>query len=179
VTLGTPRWHAYLCTPPDQEIAREALRRAGVVEPPALRPGDRISMVSLDLTAAMRVKAYVLAPEMSLDELEALHATTSGSITGDARRFGNSMLGEDRRIWWLAALGWTGDARPATCALHFGVPRHVDEATATTRIRTLLAAHELPLAAWERARTAHHFVTFQRRAGAPRVTTYFLPEVVS
>lgn len=135
-------------------------------------------MVSLDLTSAMRVKAYVLAPDTSLAELAALHDTARDTIAGDARRFGAALLGDPaRRIWWLAALGYTGDVQPSSCALHFGVPRHLDEATATARIRALLLHHELPVAPWERARSPHHFVTFQRRAGAPRVTTYFLPEV--
>ncbi len=171
------RWHAYVCIPPDRpDAARTALRRAGVHALPALRDRDRISMVSLDLTAAMRVKAYVFAPDASLDELAALHDTALGAIRGDAEQFGRAMLGDPApRIWWLAALGYT--EATTSCALHLGIPRHLDEATATTRIRDLLAHHELPTAAWERIQAPHHFVTFQRRAGAPRVTTYFLPQV--
>ncbi len=156
-----PRWHAYLCTP-DNETARGALARAGVA-PPVLRPQDRITMTSLDLTEAKRVKAYVLMPDASLDDL-AVHSP-------DARRFGEAMLGEERPIWWLAAISST------RTALHFGVPRHLDEPTATQRIRELLRSFKLPTEAWERARGPHHFVSFQRRDNAPRVTLYFLPEV--
>jgi hypothetical protein len=176
---GELRWHAYLCIPPDgQETAHEALRRAGVPSLPPLRATDRITMIAMDLTQAMRVKAYVLMPDASSDELAALHDHARGAIAGDAQRFARAMLGDDRRIWWLAALGYTTVEPPATCALHFGVPRHVEEPTATTRVRAWLRELALPADAWERARGAHHFVTFQRRDGAPRVTTYFLPEVV-
>jgi hypothetical protein len=73
-----PRWHAYLCTP-DNDTARGALARVGV-EMPILRPHDRITMTSLDLTETKRVKAYVLMPDASLDELS-VHSP-------DARRFG-------------------------------------------------------------------------------------------
>jgi hypothetical protein len=175
-----PRWHAYLCIPPDlPEVAREALRRAGVTELPPLHARDRISIVSLDLTIAMRVKAYVLMPDASLDDLATLHDRASGAIAGDAQRFGRALLGDDRRIWWLAALGFTeSNAPPTSCAIHLGVPRHLDETTATRRIRTLLDEHALPANEWERARAAlgaHHFVSLQRRDDEPRVTTYFLP----
>lgn len=151
------RWHAYLCVR-DRELARRALDNIGVALPP-LRERDLVTMVSMDLTRAERVKSYVLMPEISADELGA-----------DAPRFGRAMLGDARPIWWLAAIG-------PTTALHFGVPRHVDEPTATHRIRELLRSLELPTEPWERARGAHHFVSFQRRAGEPRVTTYFMPEV--
>lgn len=174
-----PRWHAYLCVP-DRAAATEALARAGVPALPPVRPADRITMVSLDLTTAPRVKAYVLLPDASLAELAALHDRAAAAHPGDAERFATAMLGDPaRRIWWLAALASTGDG-PATCALHFGVPRHVDEPTATARIGALLEALALPVAPWARACAAlggHHFVTLQRRAGAPRVTIYFVPEV--
>jgi hypothetical protein len=81
------------------------------------------------------------------------------------------MLGDERPIWWLAAISST------TTALHFGVPRHLDEPTATHRIRDLLLSFRLPHEPWDRARGAHHFVSFQRRGTQPRVTVYFLPEV--
>ncbi len=157
----TPRWHAYLCTP-DRATAAGALARVGVDLPP-LRPQDRITITSLDLTTEMRVKAYVLMPDATLDEL-AVHGP-------DARRFGEAMLGTERPIWWLAAVSNTGTA------LHFGVPRHVDEPTATHRIRELLRSFELPTEPWERARGPHHFVSLQRRNGEPRVTVYFVPQV--
>ncbi len=180
VTLapGPPRWHAYLCVPPDRDVARAALHRVGAGMP-RLRDRDRISIVSLDLAAAMRVKAYVLMPDASLSDLAAIHDDASGAVAGDAQRFGIAMLGDDRPIWWLAAAGFAGPSS-SSCALHLGVPRHLDEAMATTRLRHFLRELSLPEQPWERARAAlgaHHFITFQRRAGAPRVTAYFLPEV--
>lgn len=181
-TGATPRWHAYVCIdrarPGD---AARALRAAGVEVELALGPRDRISIVSLDLAPAPRVKAYVLMPDASLDEVAALAERAAEAAPGDAHRFGRAMLGDPaRRIWWLVALGFSpGDRAPRTAALHFGVPRHLDEATCAARVRELLAALDLPAAAWERARATlggHHFVTFQRTGGAPRVTAYFLPE---
>lgn len=156
VSLTTNRWHAYLCTP-DNETARAALARVGS-ELPVLRPQDRITITSLDLTEERRVKAYVLMPDAELD-------------TPDARLFGEAMLGDDRKIWWLAAVSNLGTA------WHFGVPRHVDQPTATLRIRALLRSLDLPTEPWERIGWPHHFVSMQRRDGAPRVTVYFLPEV--
>jgi hypothetical protein len=86
------------------------------------------------------------------------------------------MLGEDRRIWWLACLHFTRSNRiPSVCALHFGVPRHIDEASACERILALAHHFDLDASAWQRIKSEHHFVTFQRRNGKPRITTYFLP----
>ncbi|MDB4964059.1 MAG: hypothetical protein JWP01_4058 [Myxococcales bacterium] len=176
------RWHAYVCIPPARpELAALLLERCGV-EMPVLRPQDRITIVSVDLVVQGRIKAYVLMPDAPLDAVAALHDRAEAAVPGDVAQFGTAMLGDVRPIWWLACLGFaTGARAPATCALHFGVPRHVDEPTARSRIRALLDRCGLDAHAWQRAADAlgaHHFVSFQRLAGAPRVTTYFLPEVV-
>jgi hypothetical protein len=253
VTLTTgsaPAWHAYACMPPgDRSVPLAALRAAGIVEPNLrLRAVDRISIVSLDLAEPARVKAYVLMPDASLEDVAALIEGAGLSPHG-AIAFGRAMLGDSdpsvpvfaaaeerevtepsapamtawrmeagqavdggttasgisrreaarersrldgvrtearfdlatRRIWWLVALGFRPGQREAvSAALHFGVPRHVDEATARERIGRLLAALELDVEAWRRATEAlgaHHFVTFQHRHGKPRITTYFVPEV--
>lgn len=182
-----PRWHAYLCVPPDRS-AIDVLRAAGVTDP-GLAPGprDRISIVSLDLAEPARVKAYVLMADASLDAVARVHDRARGAVPGDAERFGRAMLGDRRSIWWLVCAGYevggaspTPAREPAACALHFGVPRHVDEPTARARIAALLAELELEQTGWRRATAAlgaHHFVSFQRRGGRPRVTTYFVPEV--
>lgn len=177
---GRPtRWHAYLCIPPNRS-ALEALRRLDIA-PPALRPRDRITIVSLDLADSGRTKAYVLMPEAAYDDVSALHDRASETVPEDVRVFGRAMLGDDRPIGWLACLGYApGSASPATCALHFSVARHAEQAIARVRIRELVAALALNGAGWERACAAlgdHHFVSFQRRDGTPRVTTYFMPRV--
>ncbi|MEO8700594.1 MAG: hypothetical protein ABI867_11150 [Kofleriaceae bacterium] len=156
-----PRWHVYLRIPPAGD-AVAVLARLGVTAP-ALRPRDRITLVSLDLTREPRIKAYVLMPDAAIAELPA-----------DTQGFARAMLGDDRRIWWLVAHGL--GAQPTT-ALHFGVARHVDEATVRARIAALLATLELDATAWQRVTEDHHFVSFQHVAGRPRVTTYFIPRV--
>lgn len=169
---AAPRWHAYLCNPP-----------ARLVPTLPLRPVDRVTMLSMDLVSAerrRRRKAYVLMPDATPSTLAALHDRARGAQRGDAERFAHAMLGDARAIWWLAAVGLDADDALASCALHLGVPRHLDESLARARIRAWLDSHGLDATTWMRAAAVlgrHHFVTFQRRDGVPRVTTYFLPEV--
>jgi hypothetical protein len=183
VAFAPLRWHAYVCIPyGHHDAAVAALQRAGGGALPPLRARDRVTMVSLDLTPALRAKAYVLMPDASLEELAALHDRAGHAVPGEAQRFGERMLAAThRRIWWLAALGFVDASRPATCALHFGVERHASEGDVRSRVRTSLEEHGLDAGPWRRASAgvaSHHFVTFQRRAGRPRVTTWFMPAAV-
>lgn len=165
---AAPRWHAYICVPPDSPALAAALvAAAGIVLPP-LPPDARVTIVSTDLARDGRAKAYVLLPAAAL--------ATLAQYAPDAVTVGAQLLGDrERRVWWLVAFG-----TPASCALHLGIPRHLSEPEARVRIAALLQAHELPLAPWQAATAAlgaHHFVSFQRHAGAPRVTAYYLPRV--
>jgi hypothetical protein len=148
---GPIRWHAYI-TCPD---ALEVLRRADLTPPP-LRANDRITIVSLDLAPRPRVKAYVVMPNATPDDL-AVHSP-------DGPMFARAMLGDAPAPWWLVAIGL--GAESAT-ALHFPA-RHLDAATARARTRVLVT---------ELADDDLHYVSFQRRAGVPRITTYFTPRV--
>lgn len=148
---GPIRWHAYITCD-----GANMLRRAGLAAPP-LRVDDRITIVSLDLTADPRVKAYVLMPHATPDDLT-IHAP-------DGPMFARAMLGDDRPAWWLVAIGL--GAAPAT-AFHFPA-RHVGAETARTRARRFIPdlGDEDDL----------HYVSYQRHADAPRITAYFTPRV--
>jgi hypothetical protein len=147
---GPIRWHAYLTCD-----GLEVLRRADL-QPPPLRTDDRITIVSLDLAPRPRVKAYVLMPHATPADL-AVHSP-------DGPMFADAMLGGAPAPWWLVAVGLGADP---TTALHFPA-RHLDAATARARTRALVP--DLP-------EDELHYVSFQRRDGAPRVTTYFTPRV--
>jgi hypothetical protein len=145
---GPLRWHAYITC--DDVVRRADLR------PPPLRSDDRITIVSLDLAPRPRVKAYVLMPHATPDDL-AVHSP-------DGPRFADAMLGGAPAPWWLVAVGLGADP---TTALHFPA-RHLDPETVRARTRVLVP--DLP-------DDELHYVSFQRRDGEPRITTYFTPRV--
>ena len=107
------RWHAYI-TCPDTPAALALLSRAGGAAP-QLRPDDRITIVSLDLAPAPRIKAYVLMPNARPDELP---------DPDFARAMGAP--------WWLVAHG--------TGAMHCPMRAVADP---ITRTRAVFAKHGL------------------------------------
>jgi hypothetical protein len=181
---GAARCDAAFCA-----LARLGFEAALARVRDSLRAEDRVTIVSLDLLrgADARAKLYVLMPNASADELGLLYERAEDARRGDALLFARAMLGGvERPIWWLVCFAFTAASRdrPTSAALHFGVPRHVpDDAIAHTRLLALFTKLGLDGAAYERCRAAlgpghglHHFVSFQRLRGRPRVTVYFMPE---
>lgn len=161
---GPPRWHAYV-TCPDTATALAALERAGCSTAHlALRPDDRITIVSLDLVvpSLARAKAYVLMRDASPYDVE-----------GDVARFARALGGTPPQ--WLVAAGV--GALPS-CAVHVAA-RHLDPWTVPSRIESLLVQHDLDPAIYRRVQALGelHYVTFQRSAGHPRITVYLAPRV--
>ncbi|MCX5744989.1 MAG: hypothetical protein NT062_21080 [Proteobacteria bacterium] len=153
-----PRWHAYACLDRPDRVALPAV---------TLPARARVTIASVDLAPGGRRKVYALIPDCTIAELAAIHDQATTAVPGEAERFARVMLGGERTIWWLVCFQVAAGA--STCALHFHVPRHADDATARDRLHAYLGAPPPALG-------AYHFITYQRRAGRPRVTTYFLPE---
>ena len=157
---GIRVWHAVAFTPSGRRDHVYACADLGVPRPPALPTRARITMTSRDLPSG-RKKVYALIPDCTIAELAA--------IDREGAEFARALIG-DRTIWWLVCFHDNG-----AIATHFFVPRHLDEPALRTRLRAFLVERGLDPAPWETLPDAHHYVTYQRRDGKPRVTAYFLP----
>ena len=83
-------------------------------------------------------------------------------------------------------MGWLSchflEATPARVAWHYSALRHApDDDDLARRLVGFLESERIDPSIYERMRREvpfrHHFVTYQRIDGSPRVTVYLLPEV--
>jgi hypothetical protein len=115
-------------------------------------------MIGIDLHASPRVKLYVLRPDFLLD-----HA------------FARAMPGGDRPMGWLSC-HFLEATKPRE-AWHYSALRHApDDDDLKRRLVRFLESERIDPAPYVRLPLRHHFVTYQRIDGAPRVTVYLLPD---
>lgn len=165
-----PRFRVYLC-------ANGAERDLASIE---TRPGDLVTILSLDLHANGRTKLYRVRESTARDAVPT-------EVAPDAERLARALLGDtERRLGWLTCFAFR-EGTPPQVALHLSCERHVDERVVGARITQLATELELDPAPYHEAIAAlaprHHFVSLQRVVsrqrpeGQPRLTIYFLPEV--
>lgn len=161
----TPVYRAYLCLGRHERepIVARTFARLGVTD--AVQRGERDlpTMIGLDLHASPRVKLYVLRPDFLLD-----HA------------FARALPGGEQPMGWLSCHFL--ESAPPRVAWHYSALRHApDDDDLARRLVGLLERERIDASIYERLRREvpfrHHFVTYQRIAGSPRVTVYLLPEV--
>ena len=160
-----PAYRAYLCLGRDdrERVVAQTFARLGVNDGVPRGPKDFPTMIGLDLHASPRVKLYVLRPDFVLD-----HA------------FARALPGGDQPMGWLSCHFL--EATPARVAWHYSALRHApDDDDLARRLVGFLESERIDPSIYERMRREvpfrHHFVTYQRIDGSPRVTVYLLPEV--
>jgi hypothetical protein len=162
---SAPAYRAYLCLGNrDREgVVAQTFARLGVRDVVTRGPKDFPTMIGLDLHEAPRVKLYVLRPDFVLD-----HA------------FARALPGGDAPMGWLSCHFL--ERTPARVAWHYSALRHApDDEDLARRLVRFLETERIDPSLYERMRREvpfrHHFVTYQRIDGAPRVTVYLLPDV--
>lgn len=160
-----PAYRAYLCLDRNERepVVARTFARLGITDAVARGPKDFPTMIGLDLHASPRVKLYILRPDFVLD-----HA------------FARALPGGDQPMGWLSC-HFLESARPRV-AWHYSALRHApDDDELARRLVGFLEGEGIDASIYERMRREmpfrHHFVTYQRIDGAPRVTVYLLPEV--
>lgn len=160
-----PAYRAYLCLSRNdrERPVAPTLERLGVNDTVTRGPKDFPTMIGLDLHASPRVKLYVLRPDFVLD-----HAFT------------RALPGGDQPLGWLSCHFL--ESTPPRVAWHYSALRHApDDDGLGRRLARFLERERIDASIYERMRREvpfrHHFVTYQRHDGAPRVTVYLLPEV--
>ncbi len=183
-----PRARVYLCANPDgsddlersEARLQRALDRLGLHDALAAidrRPGDLLTILSLDLDAAGRTKIYRLRPACRAVE------AVPRAAADDANLLARCMLGDEAaQLGWLTCWSFVdrgAGAAPST-ALHLSIYRHLGEREVVARVEALCAALRIDATAYRQVVATlaprHHFVSLQRQDGAPRVTVYLLPE---
>jgi len=163
---GPPQYRVYLCLAGERaerlRIVDDSLAELGVARRVHVGPTDQPTMLSIDLHADPRVKVYVLMPNHVLDD-----------------PFGRAMSAEP--IGWLAC-HFLERVNAPRVAWHYGAARHSpDDDDLARRLVRFCRDVGSDTAIYERARAElrfrHHFVTWQRQDGRPRVTVYLVPEV--
>lgn len=173
-----PRYRVYWCAENDRARVDAALATLGLSGARAAiddRADDELTIVSLDLHAHARTKVYRLRPHARARD------AVSTADRDDADRFAQRMLGDaDRAIGWLTCFALDATRAP-TCALHLSLERHVAAADVAPRVVALCEALAIDARPYRAAlatlQPRHHFVSWQRVDGAPRLTIYFLPDV--
>jgi DMATS type aromatic prenyltransferase len=204
-----PEWKLYLnplARGPQAafEVVTEALERLGhrhaprVLSEVAAMRGDQIAYFSLDLSAKTdaRVKVYHRHPDITPAELERVFALANGTVPGDVTEFWNAMTAGEEQPFRLKApqtclsFNDVTSTRPAAATLYLPVDHCVsDDAEVSARIRRYLAAHDMPVRAYEQPIKAfanrpldagaglHSYAAFRRESRGPRLTFYLAAEL--
>jgi hypothetical protein len=149
-----------------------------------VREDDDVTILSLDARGG--AKLYLLQRDVGLDALGRAYAL-GGEPPDDAVRFAQALLAgaASQPRWWLTAHAFTDGGVRCRSAVHLGLLRDAVPGN-VVHDRLLAYAQSLAIDAtpYERCRDslpegvrAHHFVTFQRVGGRPRVTVYFSPPI--
>lgn len=161
----------------------------------ALRPLDRLELLSLDLSDTVRIKLYVRPLEADLGHLIRLYCISEASEPSDVPRIWQAIhprAAPERMRPVFLTYNVTDPAhrKPSRTSLSIPLfPGVADDAEARRRVsglmkefgispasyrRCVIAMAELPL---EREEGIHSYVALQRTASGPAIVTYFNPRL--